>query len=181
MAARFQSFSPAGDSVVVLAPGQRPTATFSSPAGERPRLADAPDVAFETADGVTYRPAGELPPQFEVVVETADSTYRQRYAVAGTRETGGVVGRVEGGGPVQVEIRGESGDVVVQADADGRFVANGLLPGPYTLRIWRDDNGDGRWTGGAVSPYRPPEPLRLLDDPIQVRARWETEVQPVTL
>ena len=181
VAARFQSFSPAGDSVVVLAPGQRPAATFSAPPAERPRLADAPDAEFSAADGVTYRPAGELPSRFEVVVETADSTYRQRYAVAGARETGGVVGRVEGGGPVRVEIRGESGDVVVQADADGRFAADGLLPGPYTLRIWRDLDGDGRWTGGAVSPYRAPEPLRLLDDPVQVRARWETEIQPVAL
>ena len=185
VAARFAGFSPARDTVTTLAPGQRPEVVFSSAPdaatlAERVRLAEVSGVGFASTDGVTFRPVGDLPARFEVVVETPDSTFRQRYAVATARETGGIVGRVEGGG--LVEVRGETGPpVVVETDAEGRFVAGGLLPGPYTLRVWRDLDGDRQWTPGRVSPYRAPEPLRLLLDPVQVRARWETEVEPITL
>ncbi len=131
---------------------------------------------------MTVRPAGDLPAQFEWVVEMADSTYRQRYAVATARETGGLVGQVDGGGLVRVEARPEAGDpVLVTADSAGAFKVGGLLPGDYTLRVWRDLDGDGRWTSGAVAPYRAPEPLRLLLDPVQIRARWETEIPTLAL
>lgn len=189
--ARFLGFAPVTrDSVATLAPGQRPSARFSSPLPadglrQRVRLAvggEPQSTAFVSADGVTWQPSGALPASFEVVVEMPDSTFRQRYAVATARETGGVVGRVEGQGPVRVEVRPTSGDPVVAAvGGDGAFAVDGLLPGAYTLRIWRDLDGDGQWTPGLAFPYREPEPLRLLLDPVQVRARWEADVEPVTL
>ena len=112
----------------------------------------------------------------------ADSTVSQRFVVPDARDLGAIVGRVDADGPVRVEVRPEAGaPVVVAAAPDGAFVAEGLLPGPYTLRIWVDRDGDGRWSGGALAPYAPPEPLVFLPQPVQVRARWETEVDPVTL
>ena len=189
--ARFLGFAPSTqDSVVTLAPGQRPRARFSSPQSDdaiaqRVRLvADGspPTNPLIDADGTTVVPTADLPTQFALEVEMPDSTYRQRFAVAGARETGGIVGQVDGAGPIRVEVRPQSGDpIMVTADAQGAFAVNGLLPGPYTLRIWRDLDEDGAWTSGTLSPYTAPEPLRLLLDPIQVRARWETEIDPVTL
>jgi hypothetical protein len=44
-----------------------------------------------------------------------------------------------------------------------------------------DRDGDGAWDGGRLAPYAPPEPLRWLPEPVRVRARWETEVEPVRI
>ena len=198
--ARFLGFAPAaaGDSVTVLRPGALPGVRFSAPlapADQAARIAVTADgerleTAFRTTDGVTYQPVrpeqGALPAAFEVAVQTPDSTYHQRFAVAGERETGGLVGRVEvpptADGPVWIEARPASGaPIAVRAQDDGTFSILGLLPGPYTLRAWVDRDGDGRWSGGAVAPYQAPEPLALVLDPLQVRARWETDVPPITL
>ena len=190
--ARFDGFAPAAsDSVVTLRPGARPGVRFTAPppASVLATLAVAADgarrpAAFETTDGVTFRPdsAAALPALFALSVRVADSTFTQRFAVPDARETGGIVGRVDAPAPVFVEVRPESGEpTVVAAGADGAFVVDGLLPGPYTIRVWADLDGDGRWTGGSLAPYRAPEPLRLLAEPVQVRARWETEIDPVAL
>ncbi len=190
VAARFDAFVPAAPDSVVLAGGSRPAVRFSSPPGgllDRVRVQAGGEplaVVFETVDGVTFRPdsAVALPRQFTITVPVGDSTRSQRYVVPGERDLGAIVGRVEADGPVVVEARPATGDPVqVSAEADGSFVADGLLPGPYTLRLWVDRDGDGRWSGGQPSPYVAPEPLVLLPEPVQVRARWETEIDPVTL
>ena len=193
---RFLGFVPRSpsDSVAVLRPGEVPGVRFSAPLAPVDRdarigvSADGARLAatFATTDGVVYRPvladSAALPARFTVSVQTADSTVRQRFAVAGERETGGLVGRVEADGPVWVEARPADGaPVAVRAGPDGAFSVGGLLPGPYTLRVWADLDGDGRWSGGAISPYRAPEPLALVTEAVQVRARWETEVPPITL
>ena len=199
--ARFLGVSPGSprDTVTVLRPGAVPRVRFSAPLAPSERAgrisldADGQPLAaaFGTSDGVTYEPvlpdSAALPPRFTVSVQAPDSTFRRAFAVAGERETGGLVGRVDvaspgAGAPVVVEVRPVSGDpVVARAAADGAFSVQGLLPGPYTLRAWADRDGDGRWSGGAISPYQPPEPLALVLEPVQVRARWETEVPPITL
>lgn len=188
--ARVDAFLPAPtDSVFTLRRGERPGVRFTAPPGPlldgvRIEVEGEPQpIAFDVADGVSVRAdtAATLPVRFSLVVETPDSTYRQRFAFPADRETGGVVGRVEADDPVVIELRPESGPVVrVAADAEGRFVANGLLPGAYAVRVFVDRDGDGRWSGGALAPYRPPEPLVFLPD-VTVRARWETEIDPVVL
>ncbi|WP_420454193.1 Ig-like domain-containing protein [Rubrivirga sp.] len=189
--ARFEAFVPsAPDSVVTLRPGQRPGVRFTTPPGPRldaVRLRTSGEpvpLSFVTADGVTFVADSTvaLPSTFALTVPAGDTTRAQRFAVASDREVGAILGRVEGEGPVLVEVRPASGaPVVVRADADGAFVADGLLPGPYTLRVWDDRDGDGRWSGGRLAPYVAPEPLVLLAEPVQVRARWEAEIDPVTL
>ena len=188
--ARFAGLSPRSDSTSVLPPGVVPVARFTSlPTAEQlARLSVRVDgaasgAAFLSDDGVTYRPAfDERPRAFAVRYEGPDSVYVQRYAVPDARDVGGILGRVEGGGAVRVEIRSQQGETLtVAADADGAFVADGLVPGTYTLRIWADLDGDGRWTGGSLAPYAPPEPLVVRAEPVTVRARWETELDPVRL
>ena len=194
--ARFLGVAPgsARDTVTVLRPGDLPRVRFSAPlapADRDARIALTADgqrlaVPFATTDGVTYRPvppdAAALPARFAVEVQTPDSTVRRRFEVAGKREMGGLVGRVEADGPVWVEARPASGEpVATRAAPDGTFSVQGLLPGPYTLRAWVDRDGDGRWSGGALRPYQAPEPLALVLEALQVRARWETEVPPITL
>ena len=50
-----------------------------------------------------------------------------------------------------------------------------MKPGKYTIRFIKDDDGNGVFTPGSLSPYRLPE--RVLEDPkpMEVRAKWEVE------
>ncbi len=192
VAARVDAFVPAvPDSVATLRPGQRPGVRFTSPPGAllvavrlRADGAERP-VALVATDGVTFVADSTvaLPAAFALTVPVGDTARAQRFAVAGDREVGAILGRVDGGeGTVLVEVRPTAGNpVVVRADADGAFVVDGLLPGPYALRVWADRDGDGRWSGGRLAPYVAPEPLVLVPEPVQVRARWETEVDPIDL
>ncbi len=191
--ARFSAFVPsaAPDSAVTLPPGSRPGVRFTSPppASVLASLAilvdgDRQPGAFVTSDGVTFAPDSStaLPTRFALSVRVRDSTSTQRFAVPDARETGSLIGRVDGTGPIFVEVRPQAGPpIVVRADAEGTFRVDGLLPGPHTLRVWADLDGDGRWSGGSLAPYVAPEPLVLIPQPVQVRARWETEIDPITL
>lgn len=192
VAARVDAFLPvSSDSLTSLRPGQRPGVRFTSPPGARldgvRLLAGGTPlpVGFESTDGVTFRPDSTtaLPAAFALSVEVGPDSVRTRgYRVPDARDLGAILGQVTADAPVMVEVRPESGaPLLVRADADGSFLADGLLPGPYTLRIWADRDGDARWTGGRLAPYRAAEPLYFSTQPVQVRARWETEIDPVTL
>ncbi|WP_412067152.1 Ig-like domain-containing protein [Rubrivirga sp. IMCC43871] len=175
------------DSVITLRPGEAAGVRFAVPpsaaliAGLAVRRGGEGVLAtFETQDGVTFT-ADALAGTFRVVVPSGDSTRAQAFAVPDAGETGSLVGRIAADGPVVIEATPEVGlPIVVRANADGTFAIAGLLPGPVTLRAFVDRDGDGRWSGGRLRPYVAPEPLVVL--PLAtVRARWETETDPVTL
>lgn len=74
-------------------------------------------------------------------------------------------------------------DAVVRTVADSTGVFSLLrLPDEeiYRLRLIEDLNGNGRWDGGQLAPFRAPERLGWLAETPEVRARWET-VLPDTL
>ncbi|WP_412063642.1 Ig-like domain-containing protein [Rubrivirga sp. IMCC45206] len=186
--ARVVGFVPARrDSVVTLRPGEAAGVRFAVPpspgvvaglavmrGGERVL------ATFETSDGVTFT-VDSLAGAFRLVAPSGDSTRAQAFAVPAASETGGLVGRVTAYGPVVIEATPEVGPpIVVRANADGTFAISGLLPGSVALRAFVDRDGDGRWSGGRLRPYLAPEPLVVLP-PATVRARWETEIDPVTL
>ena len=195
--ARFAGFLPEAaiaDSAGTLLPGERPGVRFSAPlspaeAAERVALlveGERQPAPLATADGVSYLVSldAPLPDPLVLSVRAGDSLAVRRFDVLDESETGGIVGRVEGaGGPVLVEIRPAGGGEArtVAAEADGTFASGPLRPGDYRLRVLIDTDGDGRWDGGALTPYRPPEPVRILAEPVNVRARWETEVAPIRL
>ena len=190
--ARLDAFLPvSADSLTTLRPDQRPGVRFTSPPGAlldgvRLLTGGTPlPVRFESMDGVTFRPDSTtaLPEAFTLSVEVGpDSVRTRRYGVPDARDLGGILGQITADAPVVVEVRPESGaPILVRAEPDGSFLADGLLPGPYSLRIWADRDGDGQWTGGRLVPYRAAEPLYFSGQPVQVRARWETEIDPVTL
>lgn len=194
--ARLAGFEPAAraDSVATLAPGAWPGVRYSAPPDSvRARLVDAEGAVLptrtETADGLTVRlvPLDTLaladgrPVRLEVTV--GDSTVVQRVRRPAPSETGGLVGTVPGApGRVVVEVTPADGPPrTTTADDDGRFAFTSLRPGPVRLRLWADRDGDGRWTPGRLAPYAPPEPLLLLTDPLTIRARWDTDVEPERL
>jgi len=64
----------------------------------------------------------------------------------------------------------------VNADNNGRFDFNAVLPGTYYFRYFDDSDSNGVWTPGAVNPFVPAEWFYYYKDSIDVRARWETDI-----
>lgn len=191
--ARFVSFLPsarvAADSVQTLMRGVTPGVRFTAPPDsvDRRVRVTASEVALDaplvTTNGVSYRvPAGSLPDAFALTVRVADSTVTRRYRRLAEAETGGIVGVITGAdSAVVVQVIPSGSDPIkVQPGADGAFSVPGLAEAQYQVRVFEDWNGNGRWDGGSLVPYVPAEPLRILPEPVGVRARWETEIDPVS-
>ena len=186
--ARVLSFlpdAPATDSARVVGRGVRPGVRLSSLPDDSTLVtatASGRPVPLVTRDGVDYRVAS-LDGTVALTATVGDSLRTQRYRPLRPDETGEIVGTVTGGGgDVLVEATPTGGPpVVVEADADGAFRVGGLAAGPVRLRLFADRNGNGRWDGGALVPFSPAEPLHLVAEPVTVRARWETEIDPIPL
>jgi uncharacterized protein (DUF2141 family) len=194
--ARFAGFVPAEpDSVVTLQPDQQPGVRFTAPPPDSllarlsaPGLSAPLDLL--TTDGLTVYTSADteppsLPVRFRLRYAAPDTTVERIFRTPTEDETGGIVGQVadSSGATIRIEAVPDSGGdpFVGVASADGRFEITRLPPGTYRLRLYADRNGNGRWDGGALAPYVPPEPLRLLADPVEVRARWETELDAADL
>ncbi len=174
------------DSVRTLRSGEWPAARFSAPPDTASLALVGPDGAVlpsrvETEDGVTLRLVPLAPPPagtpFALRVIVADSAAARRFRVPSADETGGIVGAAPWPGAV-VEARPADGGptLTTRAGADGRFALAGLVAGRYSVRAFLDTDGDGRWSGGRLAPYTPPEPLARLAEPAAVRARWDADV-----
>ena len=202
--ARFVGFLPgsptAPDSTVALRPDQSVVLRFTSPPApttltDRIELV-GPDGDVDSVnvlprlDGLTVEliPEGEAstwPPEFSLRLRQPDSTFTGRYLSRGPDDLGGLTGQVPlaANRPVRLEATLDDGTVLsVPVDADGRFEILELAPGTVRLRLFEDVNGDGRWNGGQLPPQgAAPEPLLLVPEPLQIRARWDTEVAPASL
>jgi len=115
-----------------------------------------------------------------------DSTLIRTFTRLSMEETGEISGViVADGGPVHVEIRPVENPfsmrpVRIVADSSGAFVVRALPAGMYRLQAFVDEDDDGRWDPGMLTPHIPPEPILWYDEPIRVRARWESAL-PDTL
>ncbi|NNF59112.1 MAG: hypothetical protein HKN04_12830 [Rhodothermaceae bacterium] len=190
---RFVDFLPPrrspADSVLLLRPDARPGVRFSQPLDStafRTRVTvTGPSGALAytttTDDGVRYDlHLVDAPRIFRIEVAGADTTFVRRFAMPGPDALGALLGRVNApdGAAVLLAAYPEQGlPFTTRAQADGAFALTNLPPGSYRLRLVLDANGNGRWDGGRLTPYEPPEPLRWLAEPVRVRARWETEVE----
>ena len=135
-----------------------------------------------TRDGLGYWVRAEANAPFQLLVCTPDSTFVRTVAPLTADERGEVAGIVlADGGPVIVEVMRGSERRRATADSTGAFVLGGLPEGEVTLRAWIDRNGNGRWDGGRLAPYAPPEPLAFLDAPQRIRPRWETVIDTLVI
>ncbi|GAB5534135.1 MAG: hypothetical protein Rubg2KO_03840 [Rubricoccaceae bacterium] len=198
---RVSGFLPAStvsaDSTVALRPDQSFGIRFSTPPdtvalAERIELVTSEESAlpFElmsTPDGLglEIQAATPSPSSFTLRLRQPDSTYVRRYERLRPEDTGGLVGHIPGatGRAVIVEATLDDGTVLSHAvDTEGRFEITGLAPGPVRLRLFEDLNSDGQWSGGRLPPdFAPPEPLLIVTEPLQIRARWDTEVEATSL
>lgn len=194
----------------VLEPDTYPEVQFSRPpspevVAERISAADTTGAARAvrptTTTGTTFElrfdpplDAGEL---VDVTVdprglsEDVDSLLVRRVQRIPRDALGSLAGTAvaeEAGGPVVVELfRGPPSDDetpyrTVEAAEDGAFLFEELPEDTYRLRLFVDVQGNGRWDGGTITPYRPAEPIRWVDGTEDVRARWETMIEdPIRL
>jgi hypothetical protein len=50
-----------------------------------------------------------------------------------------------------------------------------LPPETYYMRLYIDENGDGRWTTGNWPEHRQPEPIYYFPESIQTKSNWDFE------
>ncbi len=189
---RFLSFLPeASGTRQTLSPLDTAGVRFNAPADSAvlgriavtDTLGAALPFAISTADGIRYRIAAETDAPFRIAVPQPDSTYVRTFAPLPTSERGDLAGVVvtPDGARVVVEAVAGAAHYVAQTDATGAFMLSGLPAGEVRLRLFVDRNGNGRWDGGRLAPYVAPEPLRFLDSPQTVRARWETVIDTLVI
>lgn len=58
----------------------------------------------------------------------------------------------------------------------GNVVVNNLPPIDYTIRIYQDMNGNGKWDYGSVKPYRRPEPY-FIQNKVPVKSKLTSELK----
>jgi len=84
-------------------------------------------------------------------------------------------------GSVAVELTTVESSVPVEprrltTPAGSTFTFNELPDGQYRFRAYLDRNGNGRWDGGQIQPYVPAEPVTWLEESVEARPRWTTEL-----
>ncbi|MEM1044358.1 MAG: Ig-like domain-containing protein [Bacteroidota bacterium] len=145
-------------------------------------LGAAVPFALATRDGLRYRIGADTDQPFRVTVPQPDSAYVRTFVPLPDDERGELSGVVVSGErPIIVEAFSGAARYTAEADQAGTFLLNGLPEGEVQLRVFADRNGNGRWDGGRLAPYAPPEPLRLIPIPQRVRPRWDTVVDTLTL
>lgn len=60
------------------------------------------------------------------------------------------------------------------ADSAGAFFEF-LKPDTYYLRLYIDENGDGKWTTGDWQKHRQPEPVYYFNESVQTKSNWDFE------
>jgi hypothetical protein len=77
---------------------------------------------------------------------------------------------------LQLYIDGPKGPVVVRRTTGGKkFNFDYLKPGIYTIRLINDLDQNGYYTPGSLSENRQPEHVVLLQERIEVKAKWDIE------
>jgi hypothetical protein len=129
------------------------------------------------SDGVPFQVSVERPDPSE-----NDSADVRVFSYLTARDLGAIVG-VVAGVPADSTIfidafREPDGQIEGSSAAptSGTFAIGRLRAGGYSLRIRRDDNGNGKWDGGILVPFERAEPLFWRADSVRVRARWDTDV-----
>ncbi len=84
-------------------------------------------------------------------------------------------------GPVAVELTAVESSIPVEprrltTSLGSPFEFAEVPDGQYRFKAYLDRNENGRWDGGQIQPYVPAEPVTWLEEPIEARPRWTTEL-----
>lgn len=77
-----------------------------------------------------------------------------------------------------VQLLNNSGNPVKQVvSTTGQVEFLYVEPGTYFLRMFVDENGNGRWDTGEYDADRQPEPVYFLHEAIECKAKWDVNKQ----
>ncbi|OGC00836.1 hypothetical protein A2V82_01975 [candidate division KSB1 bacterium RBG_16_48_16] len=69
----------------------------------------------------------------------------------------------------------KGGEYAIWTENDAVYSFKNVMPGLYTLEIFRDEDEDGRFSYGQPFPYRPADRFYVYSDTIDVRSKWPNE------
>ncbi len=83
--------------------------------------------------------------------------------------------------PIVVELRVDQSSLPVEprrvtALPESTFAFDELPDGQYRFRAYLDRNENGQWDRGQIQPYVPAEPIMWLQESVEARPRWTTEL-----
>ena len=187
---RFVGFLPEeSDAEVALSPREFIGLEFNEPVKDTllKQLVQVTDslsneliIDAKTQNGTTYTLSAPYSPgdRARVVINLAGDRYEQSFLRLTERELGSLSGvTLPGGDSVRVELFSTSPGSIYDyaaANEDGTFIFEGLPEKDFEIRAFIDRNGNSRWDGGVIYPYRPAEPIIWLEEPLTVRPRWDT-------
>ena len=109
---------------------------------------------------------------------TKDSLYSLKLDIPALPEYGAVLGHIESDDISSLRLVLDKENVSYDISIDEKdFMFDEVLPGSYVLSYYVDTNLNGRRDLGNLYPFMPPEFLHTLDTEVQVRARWDTELE----
>lgn len=63
----------------------------------------------------------------------------------------------------------------------GRYKFKDMMPGRYTIELFRDVDGNGRFSPGRAFPFQPAERFYVFPDTIEIRSRWPDDGENIQL
>lgn len=78
-------------------------------------------------------------------------------------------------GPFFIQAKSMTGATLEMFVEGEKYSFRDILPGRYTLYLYRDEDENGEYSRGRVFPFQPSERFHFYPDTIEVRSRWPNE------
>ncbi|MBL8027249.1 MAG: Ig-like domain-containing protein [Fibrobacteres bacterium] len=109
-----------------------------------------------------------------------DTGLKGVFAVKEDDMTGLLSGRVNGDGMAKWRVaalsrQGRRRSEMAVSAVDGKYKFDKLTEGAYRIMVYDDQDGNGKYSSGSLLPFRFPEVIKIADDSVYVRRRWEVE------
>ncbi len=78
---------------------------------------------------------------------------------------------------VLVELLDDKNDVVRKVEFTEKMIFNELIPGKYQIRLIFDTDQNGEWTSGSLADRRLPERVIYNKELVDIKSKWEKEVE----
>lgn len=106
----------------------------------------------------------------------ADSIYTVNLNFPKKSELGSVAGKISTPGSHVILVLKNAGNTYTTLPDNTDFLFPSVLPGNYTLGFFVDQNQNGKADPGKWFPHVSPEIIYPLETTINIRARWDTEL-----
>ena len=78
---------------------------------------------------------------------------------------------------VLVELLDDKNEVIRKVEFNEKMIFNELIPGKYQIRLIFDQDQNGEWTSGSLADKRLPERVIYNKELVDVKSKWEKEVE----